>query len=51
VELRNIAIADSWNHALSLLEEKNLVNLKLLCLFDSSLTVQQTNIVEGVLLN
>jgi hypothetical protein len=27
------------------------VNLKLLCLFDSSLTVQQTNIVEGVLLN
>ena len=44
VESRSIATANRWNHALSLLEEENLINLKLLyLLFDSSLTVQQTD--------
>jgi len=47
VPCNNVA-TDTWNHALSLLEEDHHVNLKLLyLLFDSSLTVQQTNTCRG----
>ena len=46
-ETCNTATADVWNHALSQLGE-NLMNLKLLCLlFDSSLTVHQTDTCRG----
>jgi hypothetical protein len=48
VESRSITTADKWNHALSLLEEENRMNLKLLyLLFDSSLTVQQIDTCRG----
>jgi hypothetical protein len=48
VESCSIATADRWNHALSLLEEENLMNLKLLyLLFDSLLTVKQIDTCRG----